>query len=55
MWEAIIPATVSEALLMSAYTAIMALEALGGGTSLRMMLEKIPSVPSEHDMSPAML
>ena len=48
-------ATASEASMMSANSAVMAREARGGGTSLRMALLMMPMVPSDPTMSPARL
>gem|GEM_PF-6842529 len=52
---AMIAATASQAAMTLSNTAIMALAALGGGTSFRVMVSKTPSVPSEATMSPARL
>ncbi len=49
------PATASAAFCMSSKTAIRALDALGGGTSLRMAWEMTPKVPSDWISMPARL
>ena len=55
MWAAMMRATASEAFCTLSNTAIMALEACGGGTSLRMARLIMPRVPSEPTSRPPRL
>ena len=53
--EAIISATASAAARTSANAAVIAFDALGGGTSFKIAFDIIPNAPSEPVISPARL